>query len=74
MGGEELLLTEEVPRSGRFALVAVVVAVVAAVVVRGGKVAANAGGGRKVLVDAGGGTKVAVVEFVATALMMSSVG
>ena len=73
-GGEERLLSEEEhPRSRRVLVVAV------AVVVGGRKVPVGAGG-RKVAVNAGG-TKVAVavavavaVEFVATALMMLSVG
>ena len=68
------MLSEEVPRSRTFALFAVVVA--------GGRKVPVDAGGRKVPVDAGGrvaviaggGTKVAIVEFVATALMMSSVG
>ena len=72
-GGEETSLSEQVSRSGGFAVVAVDVVVV----VGGRKVAVDAGG--KVAVDAGGGRKVAVavavaVEFVATALMTSSVG
>ena len=80
-GGEErLLLEEELPRSRRFGLAAVVVGGRKVLVGAGGtKVAVNAGGGREVPVDAGGGKvagalAVAVVKFVATALMMSSVG
>ena len=80
-GGEARLLSEEeLPRSRRFGLTAVVVGGRKVLVGAGGtKVAVNAGGGREVPVDAGGGKvagalAVAVVKFVATALMMSSVG
>ena len=73
-GGEERSLSEEeISRSGMFG-------VLVSVVVRGTKVAVDAGGrvavdagGTKVAVDAEGGTKVAVavaVGFVATASMI----